>query len=96
MNQISHQLMINLNLYKQYLYTPTNFSQKNDIEKILKQVVCIQLDTINVLTRAHNLFFFSRMETYKPEWFYDLYEEKRCLKPTYMLYLYVIKIFILI
>ncbi|HFK1754520.1 TPA: crosslink repair DNA glycosylase YcaQ family protein [Bacillus cereus] len=77
MNQISHQLMINLNLYKQYLYTPTNFSQKNDIEKILKQVVCIQLDTINVLTRAHNLFFFSRMETYKPEWFYDLYEEKK-------------------
>lgn len=74
---VSHQMMINLNLYKQSLYVPTKLSQKSDMEKILKQVVCIQLDTINVLTQAHNLFFLSRMEIYKPEWFYNLYEEKK-------------------
>ncbi|AVF25116.1 hypothetical protein ERICIV_00929 [Paenibacillus larvae subsp. larvae] len=46
---VSHQMMINLNLYKQSLYVPTKFSQKSDMEKILKQVVCIQLDTIQWL-----------------------------------------------
>lgn len=75
MQQVTPQLMINLNLKRQFLDQKYNFSHEKDLSYLLNEVGCIQLDALNALTYSHNLFFWSRMKEYKEDWFYELYQK---------------------
>lgn len=64
-------------MWKQHLFHPSDLETKEDMIQLLLQLGCVQLDTLNVVTRNHNLFFWSRMKHYQESFFYDLYHENR-------------------
>lgn len=76
MHKISKEKVVRLHLYQQRLYHEPAFSGKQGILKILGDLGLIQIDTINVVSKSHNLIFFSRLKDYKETDLIDLYTEK--------------------
>ncbi len=66
-----------LALLKQGLYHPPTATTPEEALQIFDRLGCVQLDTLNVVTRSQHLIFWSRMNEFHSEWFYRFYEEKR-------------------
>jgi uncharacterized protein YcaQ len=49
------------------------------LQKLIDKLGFVQVDTINVLARAHDLTLFSRLDAYRPELLKKLLEDKRSL-----------------
>ncbi len=49
------------------------------VQALIERMGFVQVDTINVLARAHDLTLFSRLDGYRPEQLRKLLEEKRSL-----------------
>lgn len=49
----------------------------NELEGLIHQLGFVQLDSINVVARAHHLTLRSRMEKYRPEMLTELVEQRR-------------------
>jgi uncharacterized protein YcaQ len=49
------------------------------VQKLVERLGFVQIDTINVLARAHDLTLFSRLDGYRPDHLRRLLEEKRSL-----------------
>lgn len=80
MLKLSKWEAVKINLWKQHLFHPSDLETKEDMIQLLLQLGCVQLDTLNVVTRNHNLVFWSRMKHYQESFFYDLYHENRVFK----------------
>lgn len=65
MLKLSKQEAVKINLWKQHLFHPSDLETKEDMIQLLLQLGCVQLDTLNVVTRNHNLFFWSRINIIK-------------------------------
>jgi len=52
---------------KQCFQQPQASVDKNQIFKVLKELGCVQIDTINVVERSHYLVFWSRLGSYRKE-----------------------------
>ena len=78
--KIRKQSAVRLNLWKQDLYQSPEATTKGEALQILQRLSCIQLDTLNVLTRSHNLVFLSRMRQYDEDWFWEMYDEKQIVE----------------
>jgi uncharacterized protein len=74
---ISKQHVIRLNLHKQHLYHAPAPSSERDAHTLLRDLGLIQLDTLNVVTRSHNLVFHARMSDYTEEMYWNLYADKQ-------------------
>ena len=75
--KLTKQQVIRLNLYKQELYHEPTRSSQEDVRELVKKLGCVQLDTLQVVTRSHNLIFWSRMQQYEEEWFWELYDRRQ-------------------
>lgn len=69
--KISKKSAIKLNIYKQGLIQRVSES-KSPVD-IIKNIGCVQMDTLNIVTRSPNLVFHSRLSDYKENDFYSLY-----------------------
>jgi uncharacterized protein YcaQ len=49
------------------------------LQKLIEKLGFVQVDTINVVARAHDLTLFSRLDAYRPEQLRKLLEDKRSL-----------------
>ncbi|HCZ34264.1 MAG TPA: hypothetical protein DHV93_12935, partial [Holophagaceae bacterium] len=49
------------------------------LQKLIEALGFVQVDTINVVARAHDLTLFSRLDGYRPEQLRKLLEDKRSL-----------------
>lgn len=56
MLQISHQIMVRIQLYKQGLLTMSQTKEQSTPIKLLERLGYIQLDSINVISRSQDLF----------------------------------------
>ena len=52
---------------------------KRELSKVIDQLGFVQVDTINVVARAHDLTLFSRLDGYRPEMLQTLLEKDRSL-----------------
>lgn len=77
METLSLEFTKKLNLHNQALHKAIKLEDKIGMTKLLNKLGCIQLDTLNVISRSHNLFFYSRINNYKQEWFNELYKEEK-------------------
>lgn len=77
MYKIHKEKAIRMVLYKQHLYHHPSLSGKDGISQLLNDVGLIQIDTIHVVSRSHNLFFLSRLKEYNESDLIDLYHEKQ-------------------
>lgn len=75
--KLTKQQVIRLNLYKQELYHEPTRSSQEDVLALVRKLGCVQLDTLTVVTRSHNLIFWSRMKHYEEEWFWELYDNRQ-------------------
>lgn len=75
METLTIELVKKINLFNQKLYKREN--DISSISKTLNLLGCIQLDTLNVVARSHHLFFHSRINNYKQDWFTQLYNDKK-------------------
>ncbi|MGB8955704.1 MAG: crosslink repair DNA glycosylase YcaQ family protein [Tumebacillaceae bacterium] len=75
--KLTKQQVIRLNLYKQELYHEPTRSSQEDVLALVRKLGCVQLDTLQVVTRSHNLIFWSRMKQYEEEWFWELYDRRQ-------------------
>lgn len=67
-----------LMLIKQGIGEFPSKSNKNDVYKTVKKLGCIQIDTINVIERAHYITLWSRLDNYKKEYLNELaYKDKK-------------------
>lgn len=78
--KIAKEAAVHLHLLKQGLYHPPERQEPSDVLAVLNQLGCVQLDTLNVVTRTHNLVFLARMAEYSEAWFWKLYEEKQAFE----------------
>jgi hypothetical protein len=58
---------------------PVRKATKRELAKVIDQLGFVQVDTINVVARAHDLTLFSRLEAYRPEQLKTLLEQDRTL-----------------
>lgn len=80
MNMVRKQQVIHLQLWKQGLYQrPTGASQA-DLLALVRQLGCVQLDTLQVVTRSHNLVFLARMSSYTEAWYWQMYQDKEIIE----------------
>lgn len=70
--------MKRLQLHQQGLLQPhlNHYQNANGVLNTLNRLGYVQLDTMNVLSRSQDLFFWSRDHRYKREWLLELYEEQ--------------------
>lgn len=61
------------------LADPSRRTTLATVEKTIHTMGFVQLDTINVVERAHHLTLFSRLDGYKPDQLRQLHEKKRRL-----------------
>ncbi|WP_227874409.1 winged helix-turn-helix domain-containing protein [Tumebacillus algifaecis] len=64
-----------LALYKQGLYHTPTAATPEAARQIFEKLGCVQLDTLNVVTRSQHLIFWSRMKEFQSEWFHQFYEQ---------------------
>ncbi len=69
---ISKQTARKLMIEKQGFGPPLKTIKKNDIFETVDRLGCVQIDTINVVERAHNLTLWSRLGGYDKEMLHDL------------------------
>ncbi|WP_157721731.1 winged helix-turn-helix domain-containing protein [Tumebacillus avium] len=69
-----HQVQ-RLALYKQGLYHTPTASTPEEALTIFQNLGCVQLDTLNVVTRSQHLIFWSRMQEFQTDWFHQFYEQ---------------------
>ncbi|PWK08428.1 DNA glycosylase AlkZ-like family protein [Tumebacillus permanentifrigoris] len=72
--QITKQQVVRLNLWKQGLYHPPTSNTPAEALEILRNLGCVQLDTMSVVTRSQHLVFRSRMQEFREEWLLEWYE----------------------
>jgi uncharacterized protein YcaQ len=58
---------------------PARTATPASLQKLVERLGFVQIDTINVLARAHDLTLFSRLDGYRPEQLRKLLEAKRTL-----------------
>lgn len=75
--KIPREAVTRVALWKQGLYRKPTAASKDEMLGLIRQLGCVQLDALNVVTRSHNLVFLARMAEYEEAWFQDLYEERR-------------------
>lgn len=61
------------------LSNPTKRATTASLQALVERLGFVQVDTINVLARAHDLTLFSRLDGYRPEQLKRLLESKRTL-----------------
>ena len=61
------------------LADPTRRATTASVQSLVERLGFVQVDTINVLARAHDLTLFSRLDGYRPEQLKQLLEGKRSL-----------------
>jgi len=61
------------------LEDPARRATTASVQGLIERLGFVQLDTINVLTRAHDLTLFTRLDGYQPEQLRKLLEDKRSL-----------------
>jgi uncharacterized protein YcaQ len=77
---ISNRAMRRLVLEEQALSeAPTSPFDKVKLQALVEQLAYVQVDSINVVERAHHMILFSRNRNYKREMLYDLIEEEGSL-----------------
>lgn len=77
MYNISKAKAIRLSLHQQGLYHEPILSGKQGILSILESLGLIQIDSLNVVSKSHNLLFFSRLKEYSAGDLIELYQEKK-------------------
>ncbi|PNK24711.1 hypothetical protein CBR59_24240 [Bacillus thuringiensis] len=77
MHKISKEKAIRMFLYRQNLYYEPKLQGKEGIIRILEDLGLIQIDTINIFSRSHNLVFHSRLKSYKESDLIELYQERQ-------------------
>lgn len=77
MHTLTKQQVQRLALYKQGLYHTPTASTPEDALVIFKNLGCVQLDTLNVVTRSQHLIFWSRMKEFQTNWFHEFYEQNK-------------------
>ncbi|WP_165898409.1 crosslink repair DNA glycosylase YcaQ family protein [Tumebacillus sp. BK434] len=77
MHTLSKQEVQRLALHKQGLYHTPTASTPEAALQIFEQLGCVQLDTLNVVTRSQHLIFWSRMAEFQISWFQQFYEQKQ-------------------
>lgn len=75
--KISRELVTRVALWKQGLYGAPSGATKEAMMQVIRQLGCVQLDALNVVTRSHNLVFRSRMAHYEEAWLTALYAERQ-------------------
>lgn len=70
--------MKRLQLYQQGLLQPhlNHYQDASGVLHILNRLGYVQLDTMNVLSRSQDLFFWSRDHRYQREWLLELYDQQ--------------------
>lgn len=70
--------MKRLQLHQQGLLQPhlNHYQNANGVLHTLNRLGYVQLDTMNVLSRSQDLFFWSRDHRYQREWLLELYEQQ--------------------
>ncbi|ODP26211.1 uncharacterized protein PTI45_04051 [Paenibacillus nuruki] len=70
--------MKRLQLHQQGLLQPhlNHYQDASGVLHTLNRLGYVQLDTMNVLSRSQDLFFWSRDHRYKREWLLELYEQQ--------------------
>ena len=58
---------------------PTRRATTASLQSLIERLGFVQMDTINILARAHDLTLFSRLDGYRPEQLKKLLEDKRSL-----------------
>lgn len=58
---------------------PTRRATAPAVQALVERLGFVQVDTINVVTRAHDLTLFSRLDGYRPEHLRKLLEDKRSI-----------------
>ena len=67
-----------LQLKKQGIGEPPNTATKRKVEDTIERLNCVQIDTINVVERAHYFTLWTRLGQYRKEDLYRLaYEDRR-------------------
>ena len=66
---------LQLLLAKQHLSTPQ--SRRSGTLQAIEQLGYVQIDSINVVERAHHHVLFNRVKNYQPQWLDDLLEKKQ-------------------
>ena len=61
---------------------PARRTTKTTLTRLIRQMGFVQVDTINVVERAHHLTLFTRLEGYRPALLAPLLESDRMLTTT--------------
>ena len=75
MLEVSTDIVKRLSLYKQGLYHSPVAQTPDEALTLLRRLGYVQLDTLNVVTRSHNLVFLARMAAYEEGWVWDFYKD---------------------
>lgn len=65
--KITKDIARRFNVKKQCFQSPKTSVDKKQIFTVLKELGCVQIDTINVVERSHYLVFWSRLGSYRKE-----------------------------
>lgn len=78
MKVITNREMRRLFLERQGLAAPPHTAiEKKDVLRLVKQLAYLQIDSINVVERAHHMILYSRNRNYRREMLEELIEEDR-------------------
>ena len=89
MQEISKETARRFVLGQQGLWPGRRFQGRDGVAQAIRASEAIQIDTINVVARNHDLTLWSRVVDYRPEWLnFWLYEDRRFFEYGGILYIY--------
>ncbi len=89
MQEISKETARRFVLGQQGLWPGRRFQGREGVAQAIRASETIQIDTINVVARNHDLTLWSRVVDYRPEWLnFWLYEDRRFFEYGGILYIY--------
>src|SRR3954454_12269680 len=89
MQEISKETARRFALGRQGLWPGRRWQGREGVEQAIRASEVIQVDTINVVARNHDLALWSRVLDYKEEWLnYWLYQERRFFEYGHVLLIY--------
>ncbi len=78
-------------LGRQGLWPGRRYTGKSGVAQAIRASECVQVDTINIIQRSHDLTLFARVSDYQPEWLHDVcYGERQFFDYGTILMLYPI------